>query len=112
MAGARVSGNDAGSFGEEELRDLGFIPGGGTPFYSQRRSAAFILGVEGSAVDRVPRSAPPSCFLPEVDDDQTGKLGRADVGLVGGLRSGKSSSLFFSSVPFLFCLLVFWFLKF
>jgi hypothetical protein len=61
-------------------------------------------------VDRVPGSTPPSCFLPEEDDDRTSKLGRANVGLVGGLRSGKSSSLFFSSVPFLFlftCFLVF-----
>jgi hypothetical protein len=61
-------------------------------------------------VDQVPGSAPPSCFLPEVDDDRTGKLGRADVGLVGGLRSGKSSSLFFffCSISFLFtCFLVF-----
>jgi hypothetical protein len=61
-------------------------------------------------VDRVPGRAPPSCFLLEVDDGQTGKLGRADVGLVGRLQSGKSSSLFFSfcSFSFLFtCFLVF-----
>jgi hypothetical protein len=33
------------------------------PFYSQRRSAAFILGVEGSAVDRASSSQPRSCLL-------------------------------------------------
>jgi hypothetical protein len=42
IAGSRVSGGDEKSFGEEELRNLVFIPGGGTPLYRHRRAAAFI----------------------------------------------------------------------
>jgi hypothetical protein len=51
LVGARVSVTDSESFGKEEQRNLGFIPGGGTPFYSQRRSAAFIWSVGKAAVD-------------------------------------------------------------
>jgi hypothetical protein len=54
-AGARVSVTDSESFEEDELRNLGFFPGGGTPFYRHRRSAAFILGIEETAADRVTR---------------------------------------------------------
>jgi hypothetical protein len=69
MAGARVSRSNAESFREEELRNLGFTPSGSTPFYSQRKSAAFILGVKKATVDRVPGRAPPSCLRPEEDED-------------------------------------------
>jgi hypothetical protein len=55
LSGARVSVTNSESFGEDELRNLGFIPDGGTPFYRHRRSAAFILGVEEAAVDRATR---------------------------------------------------------
>jgi hypothetical protein len=63
IAESRVSGGDEKSFGEEELRNLGFIPGSSTPLYRPRRAAAFIQGIELLAADRVPRSAPPSCFV-------------------------------------------------
>jgi hypothetical protein len=62
LAGARVSVTDLESFGEDEQRNLGFISGGGTPFYRHRRSTAFILGVEEAAMDRVLPSASPSCL--------------------------------------------------
>jgi hypothetical protein len=39
LAGARVSGSDEKSLGEEELGNLGFNPGGGTPLYRSRRAA-------------------------------------------------------------------------
>jgi hypothetical protein len=55
LAGARVSVTDSESFREDELRNLGFIPGGGTPFYRHQRSATFILGVEEAAADRATR---------------------------------------------------------
>jgi hypothetical protein len=60
----------------------------------------FIRCVDLPAVDPVPGSAPPSCFLPEEDNDRTGKLGRADVGLAGGLQFGFSL-LFFCALSFL-----------
>jgi hypothetical protein len=44
---SRVSGGDEKSFGEEELRNLGFIPDGGTPLYRHRRAAIFIQDVDG-----------------------------------------------------------------
>jgi hypothetical protein len=62
LAGARVSGYYAESSKKEERRNLGFIPSGGTSFYSHRRSAAFILGVEKAAADRSIPSTPPSCL--------------------------------------------------
>jgi hypothetical protein len=63
IAGSRVSSSDEKIFGKEELRNLGFIPGGGTPLYRHRRAAVFIQGVELLAVDRVPCRAPPSYFV-------------------------------------------------
>jgi hypothetical protein len=45
VAGVRVLGGDEKSFEEEEVRNLGFIPGGGTPLYRPRRAAAFISSV-------------------------------------------------------------------
>jgi hypothetical protein len=63
ITGSRDSDGDEKNFGEEELRNLGFIPGGSTPLYRHRRAAVFIQDVELLAVDRVPRSAPPSCFV-------------------------------------------------
>jgi hypothetical protein len=63
ITGSRVLGGDEKSFREEELRNLGFIPGGGTPLYRHQRAAVSIQDVEPLAVDRVPRSAPPSCFV-------------------------------------------------
>jgi hypothetical protein len=93
FAGARVCGSDEKIFGEEEVRNLGFFPGGGTPFYSHRRSAAFIQDVEEVAVDRMPGEAPPSCLRPEEEDNEAKRyrgLGWAGVGLQpDGLRPGK-----------------------
>jgi hypothetical protein len=63
IAGSRVSSGGEKSLGEEELRNLGFIPDGGTPLYRHQRAAVFIQGIELLAVDRVPCSAPPSCFI-------------------------------------------------
>jgi hypothetical protein len=40
IAGFRVSGGDEKSLGEEELGNLGFNPGGGTPLYRPRRAAS------------------------------------------------------------------------
>jgi hypothetical protein len=40
LTGARVSGSDEKSLGEEELGNLGFNPGGGTPLYRSRRAAS------------------------------------------------------------------------
>jgi hypothetical protein len=61
-AGARVSVTVSESFRKEERRNLRFFPGGGTPFYSHRRSAAFILGVDTAAADRAMSSQPRSCL--------------------------------------------------
>jgi hypothetical protein len=55
LTGARVLVTDSESFEEDELRNLGFFSGCGTPFYRHRRSAAFILGVEETAADRAIR---------------------------------------------------------
>jgi hypothetical protein len=62
LTGAWVSGGDEKSFGEEEVRDLGFLPSGGSPIYKPRRAAVFILGVGVTAADRALPSAPPSCL--------------------------------------------------
>jgi hypothetical protein len=94
---ARVCGSDEKSFGEEEVRNLGFIPVGGERFYSCPGAAAFVQCVEEAAADRALPSAPPSCFCPEVEDDRSGirlgcgarVLGRFDGLRPSGLRLGK-----------------------
>jgi hypothetical protein len=70
---------------------------------------AFILGVEERRWIGHQAALHRAVSLLEEDDDRRGIWGGLLVGLVGGLRSGKSSSLFFySSVSFLFCF-IFWF---
>jgi hypothetical protein len=108
FAGARVCGSDEKSFGEEEVRDLGFFPGGGTPFYSHRRSAVFIQDVEEAAVDRMLGGAPPSCLRPEEEDDKA-KRYRGWVGPVldfGQMGRGQVSNYpFFCLISFISCFL-------
>jgi hypothetical protein len=72
MAGARVCSDDEKSCGEEEVRDLGFIPAAENVFYSRPGSVAFIGSVGVASVDRAPCSSPPSCFLPEEEEDRIG----------------------------------------
>jgi hypothetical protein len=102
MARARVCGGDEKSFGEDEVRDLGFFPNGGTPFYSHRRSAAFIQDVKEAAVDWMPGRAPPSCLRPEEEDDEA-KRYRGWVGPVldfGQMGCGQVCNFFFFLLNF------------
>jgi hypothetical protein len=61
----------------EEMRFLGF-PGGGRSSYRQQGAAAFIGSVGVASVDRAPCSSPPSCFLPEEEEDRIGMVSWAD----------------------------------
>jgi hypothetical protein len=62
LAGARVSVARRTQTVWGRLGNLGFVSGGGTPFYRERRSTAFIGSVESLAVDRSIPSTPPSCL--------------------------------------------------
>jgi hypothetical protein len=71
------------------------------PFYRPRRAAAFIRSVHEAAVNQAPGSSPPSCFLPEEEEGQTGiQTGLRGCG-VGpawlGFGPGKCFSHFFSA---------------
>jgi hypothetical protein len=107
LAGARVSGGDEKSFGEEEVRDLGFLFGGGSPIYKPRRAAAFILDVGVTAVDPAPASAPRSCFRPEAEDDEGVCWAGYGVGCWAGLDYGQMGCGQVSGLPPFFLLLLF-----
>jgi hypothetical protein len=105
IAGFRVSGSDEENLGEEELGNLGFNPGGGTPLYRPQRAASSSRTSKWQrwigCLVALHRAA--SCSRKKT---MKRYLGWAQVGQTVGLRRlgcdlVSASSIFFCSVSFL-----------
>jgi hypothetical protein len=73
-----------------------------SPFYTRRRAAAFILGVQKAAADQASSSAPPSSLPSRGRRWLREAVCGNWVGLVLGFSQVTSSPIFFHLIPFIF----------